>query len=135
MKLHCFMQIVLWIWLAVLPQLDPSLISAFFSHSVSLLFPPLSSFLSPHYHRQISLIMKYCYCMTAKMGRRGRNKALKLLIIKKNKKKNWVSGFSIRAYTLEHPPPPSLYHHHTLCVVFMCEQEHFFKYIGGVISL
>lgn len=31
MKLRCFMQMGLWIWLAVLPQLDPSLICASFS--------------------------------------------------------------------------------------------------------
>lgn len=46
-------------------------ICLFFSRSVSLLFSPLSSFLSPHYYCQISLIMKYRYCMTAKMGRGG----------------------------------------------------------------
>lgn len=46
-------------------------ICLFFSHSVSLLLPPLSSSLSPHYYCQNSLIMKYCYCMTARMGHEG----------------------------------------------------------------
>lgn len=51
-------------------------------------------------------------------------------------KKKWVSGFSIRAYTLASAttitgssPLPALR------VVFMCEQEHFIEYVGGVISL
>lgn len=66
------MQMALRIWLAVLPQLDPSLISA----SLPLIqcpfsFPPLSSFFSPHYYCQNPLIMKYCYCVTAKIGHGG----------------------------------------------------------------
>lgn len=53
MKLHCFM-LMGAVDLAVLPQLDPSLISA----SAPLILYPLSfllllSFLSPHYHWQV----------------------------------------------------------------------------------
>lgn len=85
MKLHRFMLMGPWICLAVLPQLDRSLISASFPLILCpFSFPPLSSSRSPHYYCQISLIMKYCYCMTALVGRWG-NKALKLLITTKKK--------------------------------------------------
>lgn len=115
-------------------------ICLFFSHSVSLLFPPLSSFLSPHYHCQISLIMKYCYCMTAKMGHGG-GQGSETANHNNKKKKNRGSGFSIKAYTVELPPPLSLLSSPlpALCVVCVCvcvsEQEHFFQCVGGVISL
>ena len=78
-------------------------ICLFFSRSVSLLFSPLSSFLSPHYYCQISLIMKYRYCMTAKMGcggeGQGGSKALKLLIITGRKEQGiWV--FQLRGASI-----------------------------------
>lgn len=120
-------------------------ICLFFSRSVSLLFSPLSSFLSPHYYCQISLIMKYRYCMTAKMGRRGEGQGEQGSETanhnRKKKKRTGDLGFSIKGSFYHHHH--GCYHHHyrccvcavCLCLCVGCRSVFFFKCVGGVISL
>lgn len=142
MKPHCLMQMGLRIWLPALPQLDPALISGSFSLvPCPFLFPPplIFPFLL-HYYCQNLLIMKYCFCLTAEMGREKRARGVQgAETDNHNERKKRGSGFSIKARAVEMPQPPLSSPLPALCMVCVCvcvsALECFLQCVEGVISL
>lgn len=131
MKLHCFMQMGLWIWLAVLPQLDPSLISASFcsfcvpSLSSPFIFPFSSLSLSDFANHEILLL--YDSKDGARRGKgEQRSESANHNKRKKKKEKQGIRVFQLRRtlWSFHHHYHCSHRHyHHCVWCVFVCQRR------------